>query len=469
MKKILTFVLAFAVATTAMGQGRLGGFLNKAKEAVSSEVKSDNKENRNTGSFSSGNAIHVSSLTGSNRNDGSKAKPYKNLQKAIDNAKPGDVILVAQGNYFGMLNSGNIVIDKPLTIMGGYSDDFSTRDILKYRSMVQPDATSNGTAKGGGTIQIKGTHGGEVVIDGLLIDRGNSVAYNPAGKGKSEGVESPMMQPIGTAGIGGANFEEKVYTTETALIYLDNPTCNIKVRNCAFVNSPNYGIRGMFKGKMEVDNCIFINIRMAAMEVSGSYATEYCEVKFTNNTVLFTWSRLKDMADMGYGYRYMNGVHSYLDHNIIGCSIFSGLDRCRIDSNAAREREKVTTCENSLFFLNKQADICLPGGGMFLRVWVKDFDDVEQLAEVSGNKSVSDPSIFNGALNEPYLKGFIEAAYNEKTNFDPNSGANVFRQAMGMNMQGTIDSSASMFANRYPFEDALKFFGAVRGYGAQLP
>jgi len=133
MKKILTFVLAFAVTTTAMGQGRLSGFLNKAKEAVSSEVKSDNKENRNTGSFSSGNAIHVSSLTGSNRNDGSKAKPYKNLQKAIDNAKPGDVILVAQGNYFGMLNSGNIVIDKPLTIMGGYSDDFSTRDILKYR------------------------------------------------------------------------------------------------------------------------------------------------------------------------------------------------------------------------------------------------------------------------------------------------------------------------------------------------
>jgi hypothetical protein len=40
---------------------------------------------------------------------------------------------------------------------------------------------------------------------------------------------------------------------------------------------------------------------------------------------------------------------------------------------------------------------------------------------------------------------------------------------MGMNMQGTIDSSASMFANRYPFEDALKLFGAVKGYGAQLP
>ena len=60
-------------------------------------------------------------------------------------------------------------------------------DILKYRSMVQPDATSNGTAKGGGTIQIKGTHGGEVVIDGLLVDRGNPLPITPAGKGKPRG------------------------------------------------------------------------------------------------------------------------------------------------------------------------------------------------------------------------------------------------------------------------------------------
>ena len=147
----------FAVVSTAMGQGRLGNLLNKAKEAVSTEAKSDNIR-------SSGITHYVSGLTGSNRNDGTQAKPYKNLQKAIDNANPGDVILVAQGNYFGMLNSGNIVINKPLTIMGGYSDDFSTRDILKYRSMVQPDATSNGTAKGGGTIQITGMQGGEVVI-----------------------------------------------------------------------------------------------------------------------------------------------------------------------------------------------------------------------------------------------------------------------------------------------------------------
>jgi len=38
-----------------------------------------------------------------------------------------------------------------------------------------------------------------------------------------------------------------------------------------------------------------------------------------------------------------------------------------------------------------------------------------------------------------------------------------------MNMTGTMSSKATMFANHYPVEDALKLFGAVEGYGAQLP
>ena len=38
---------------------------------------------------------------------------------------------------------------------------------------------------------------------------------------------------------------------------------------------------------------------------------------------------------------------------------------------------------------------------------------------------------------------------------------------MGMNKQGTIKSKVTMFANPYPFESAVKFFGAVNGFGAQ--
>ena len=80
------------------------------------------------------NAFYVSRQTGSNQNDGSRARPLKNIQKAIDLASPGDAIYVAEGNYYGLLNSGNIKINKGVSIFGGYSTDFSERDILAHRT-----------------------------------------------------------------------------------------------------------------------------------------------------------------------------------------------------------------------------------------------------------------------------------------------------------------------------------------------
>ena len=392
-----------------------------------------------------GDTWYVSQGTGSNRNDGSRENPVKNIQKAIELAAPGDVIRVAEGNYYGLMNSGNIKINKGVSIIGGYSADFSERDVLAHRTYVQPSATSNGSAQGQGTIQINVMQSGSLVeLDGLILDRGNSVAYNPRGEGRPFGVETAMMQPIGTAGVGAPGVPEpQVYTNETAIVYINTGSkCDVTIRNCAFLNGPNFGILGSTSAtKIIIDNCIFVNIRMAAVELRGSSGAMNSETHFTNNTVLFVWSRLKDYGDMGYGYRFLPKMDSYLDHNIIGCCIFSGLDRTHVDSPASKEAERVTTCENTLFFLNRQCDLTLPGGGMFLRVNVDDFDDVEQLAEESDNESVTDPSVFGGALNEAYLRGFL-----------------------GISASGT-----PMFANHYPVEDALRLFGAVEDHGAQVP
>ena len=94
-----------------------------------------------------GKTWYVSQTTGNNRNDGSKANPVKNIQKAVDMASTGDVIYVAEGNYYGLLNSGNIKINKGVSIFGGWSSDFSERDILGHRTYIQPTATSNGSAQ----------------------------------------------------------------------------------------------------------------------------------------------------------------------------------------------------------------------------------------------------------------------------------------------------------------------------------
>ena len=237
----------------------------------------------------------------------------------------------------------------------------------------------------------------------------------------------------------------------------------------SWVNGPNFAINGLFGGKKAViTNCIFINNVMAAVEISGGgIATETKEVHFTYNTVLFSWARTKDMGDMGYGYRYTTGINHYVNNNIIGLSTFSGIDRTRVDSDKNKEAQRITTAENNVFFLNKNGDLTLPGGGMYMRINVEDFSDVEQLAKSGGNKSLTNPAAFKGIINNDYLNGFLSASYKETASSDPNSPANQFRQAMGLNQQGTIQSTTSMYANRYPWQEALKFFGAMQGVGAQ--
>lgn len=42
-----------------------------------------------------------------------------------------------------------------------------------------------------------------------------------------------------------------------------------------------------------------------------------------------------------------------------------------------------------------------------------------------------------------------------------------WRSMLGMNLQGTMTSSVTMFDNKYPWEDTPELFGNVTGYGAQ--
>jgi hypothetical protein len=106
---------------------------------------------------------------------------------------------------------------------------------------------------------------------------------------------------------------------------------------------------------------------------------------------------------------------------------------------------------------------------MFLQRRAEDFEDIDLLETASGNYELKDVQGLKTAIDPAYLGGFLSATYTESTDYDPNSSANQFRSAMGMNQVGTIQSKVTMFMNRYPIESSIKCFGAVKGVGAQLP
>ena len=100
---------------------------------------------------------------------------------------------------------------------------------------------------------------------------------------------------------------------------------------------------------------------------------------------------------------------------------------------------------------------------------MKCFDEVEMLTEYERNRELPDTSKFKDVIDEAYLKGFASLKVMTTESFDPNSAANVFRSALGLNMQGSCTTRVSMFGNRYNFDKAVQLFGAEPEYGAQLP
>lgn len=421
--------------------------------------------------------LYVSVKRGSNRKDGSISTPLKDLQKAIDVAPEGAIIRVAEGNYLGSLDQGWVKVDKYVSIVGGYSDDFSQRDPLTFRTTIRPGVEQIMTSGNQGLMDIRvvGKRDGVVLVDGIVFDRGqinryvaplydNPVAAAPEGTETGrivvvgESPTAPMLQPVGM--------------TSAFQLISGEAEGNITIRNSLFLNGYHFGIQMAIKGgHLDVYNNVFLANRMAASEVRGGLGQpNTSSIAFHNNTVLFTWSRTKSMEDMGFGFRYMTGIDADVYNNIFGTSNYGALDRSYVDSDKSKEAKRVTSAWNNLFFGNRNGDLVLPsGGGGWTYVLAKNFEDVDQLTQYENNREMNEAEVnaISQKIDTAYLKGFIGITGSQTSSFNPNSSINQFRSALGMNMQGTETVRTSMYGNRYPYEKAFELFGAIDGYGAQ--
>ena len=203
-----------------------------------------------TASF--GETIYVSVTTGKNSNPGTAEAPKKNIDKAISAAQPGDTIKVAEGSYSGTFAVGYITTNKPLILMGGYSSDFASRDIIRHPTLFQPDNKSGGKSRKALLALTKEVSG--TVIDGVIFDMGMRNSYSPD-EGKPEGVETGMLLLPPKKAQG-----DNVTVTEQCLtIAAGNKGGDITIRNNVFLNSAKFAIQGGIpKGTITIHNNIFV-------------------------------------------------------------------------------------------------------------------------------------------------------------------------------------------------------------------
>ena len=386
----------------------------------------------------------------------------------MEKSQPGDVIHVAEGNYPGKMKCGWVQLDKPVSLIGGYSPDFTVRDPLKHKTMFQPKNDQNdkkGSAMALMRIDFKNQKGFKMLIDGLIFDDGFASSYHET-KGKPEGfdtgmwLEGPAMNKLRDK-FPSANR----YSLFATLGY--GTAGELEIRNCTFVNGSNFGVNiNWFEGEVKMKNNVFCNNRMIGANVQSSNGQPgKVKWEFENNTVLFTWSRLNDLADMGFGVRVNANVEAEIENNIIGLNVLTGFDNTK-----GNGKTKKIQLDGNVFFLNRESDVQMTVSPSVAKVRVDGFEDLEGtdgIESIEDNVDLADPKVFAGRINAKYLNSFLSMKYSEATKLDEGK-CNGLRSVLGLPLQGTIKTTCDMYANRYPMEDALKLFGAMEGKGAQV-
>lgn len=410
--------------------------------------------------------LYVSLSTGNNKNDGkTPATALKNIFKALDVCEAGDVIHVAEGNYHGKMNCGGLEMKKPVSLICGYSPDFAERSPMRFPTMLRPTNKMVPTVPAQGMLKIDLPNipaDSTIVIDGMIFDQTDANSYHGT-EGKPEGFSEGMLTLPPAKGT-----KPNVSLAKDMLYAKTNGT--LVIQNCLFLNGSNKNaslLIGHKSGQVKVLNNVFIGNRMLSCGVSTTNGQPYqVEFEFAYNTVLFTWTRTKALDTMGYGLRSEAGVIANIHNNIIGLNTIAGWDNTKGDPS-----KKKITLDNNIFFLNKaDGQVTMNNTPMGFNVADDSFDslaDMDGMESVEGNQSLSDPSLFANILDPVYLNAFLSLTVSETTDYDPSSPENQFRAALGINTVGKISTKVSMFANPYPYDSAVKFFGAVPGFGAQ--
>jgi hypothetical protein len=404
--------------------------------------------------------LYVSKENGKNSNPGTRSQPFKNIDKAIKVAQAGDTIRVAGGVYSGTFDIGYLECKKSLRLIGSFSPDFGSRNITLYPTVFRPDNKSGARSRKP-LIRFSGNIDG-TVLDGFVLDMGGRNAYHNR-DGKPKGLETGMLllPPKKLSG-------QAATVTESCLsIPSASKGGDITIRNNVFINAAKFGIQaGLRSGTLKILNNVFVANRMAAIEVYGTCrstggpkSVSMCaEVEIGYNTILFSWSRTKDMMDMGYGIRIMTKLKYNIHHNLIGGNILAGVDHSRFNPS------EWVKLDHNIFFVNKKADLEFsPASNTKLNLRVDQFEDLE-LGSCNGNRNRIPKSL---VIDKAYLEGFLNSRYTEQADYNPDSPANQWREILGLNKQGKLTSQATMYANRYGLKKALKLFGSVKGYGCQ--
>jgi len=239
---------------------------------------------------------YVSASTG-NGKSATIDKPAKDLGNIISKLQAGDVIHIAGGVYLGRGSNGADIITVPVSIIGGYSDDFSVRNPWgEYKTILSGDnMDKNWEASPRLMIDLMKYRGKEmppILVDGVIVDHAGRNRYKTDEQLEIVRAASPKSGQMPTPDMGGL----VIRVSKTGNFEAD-AMWDITVQNCIVMNTaPTQGalsVAGYKNSKIKIRNNVVINNTGTGIMTGTKYITsnedEMPDFLIENNTVLFTW------------------------------------------------------------------------------------------------------------------------------------------------------------------------------------
>jgi len=385
-----------------------------------------------------------------------KDAPAKDLAAVINNLKAGDVVHIAGGTYKSKSGRGSDVIRASVSIIGGYSPDFSSRDPWGKHKTILTGTNDYNTGLTTARLRINANAKAPVLIDGIIIDNGPRNRYKTdkhqlilrkanAAKGQNPSPETPGIKIL-------------MKGTET----------NVTVKNCIIMNTaPTQGaldIQLGKNGKANITNNLIVNNTgegiMAKTNWHGDTPENYATYLIENNTILFNWKHDAIASYGGNSLMMDTSVNLTANGNIFGFADFGGVNNIKNCENLI--------LNNNNFFGHKKYDF-FDTSGMNVTDMI-DYADFLKGGEGNVSEPISLPTNQSWANLYAARKEISRAAVDASSTVS-NSKENQIRGILGLNKMGSsVSTDANIWLHQMQVEDAVKLgLQQYNGKGCQKP
>jgi len=376
-------------------------------------------------------------------------KPAKDLGNIISRLEAGDVICIAQGSYTGRGDNGVDDINIPVSVIGGFSADFTKRDpwgahktiftglhnsknfATQTRLSIDSTKTATRLAEARGE-PTKHT----IIVDGLIFDNGPRNYYKDATESLIVRKGTPTNTP--TPESGALSISTGVNST---VIVKNNVATNF---------APTEGVFSFFGGKgakVTVENNLAINNTGSGFRLGTSFTgTDVPTYKFKNNISVFNEKHTAFGTFGGSGIMLESSTSVEITN-----SVFAYNDNFGVDNT---KRSKNLVFNENIIAKNANAD--------FVEFNLKiNYDDIEDEADLVDEASDNINTAPAFKVSEKW-----GAYYTSRSIIDRNaaeadvkavdSWANDVRGFFGWNLQGTdLKIDSAVWLPRMSLEDAM--------------